>query len=461
MPMAHATHAGSVEDTMAPHMLRIRGSAIRIVGVAVSAGSIAAGVWMAWQILFPPDTSETTLPFVARLVIAFFTLEAVRMFAQVVIGATLYNRPSERPGTSRDAATEAPLVSIVVPAWNEAVGITKTLDSVLASTYPNVEVIVVDDGSTDDTAAIVAGYIERHPDKVVLVRQENAGKGEALNHGIRRSHGAIIVNVDADSFVAPTAIANLARRFEDPEVDAVVGQVVVGNRQTWVGLMQWLEYKFGFHLRRTQSVLNTIHILSGAMCAYRRSVYDRTPGFRDYSRTEDMDFSLMLRGLGGRLVYADDAVCVTEGASDLRGLHSQRVRWRYGAFSCLWRHRRLFFKRRRALASLAFYELPASMMGYLQVLLYPIIVVLALGLPIATGDYTSLVLILLALPLNFVIVFASDRARWTQWRYLLAVAVLMNVAMLVEHVAMIAAIHRHLTRRDLAWTNWTRQGAEA
>jgi cellulose synthase/poly-beta-1,6-N-acetylglucosamine synthase-like glycosyltransferase len=305
---------------------------------------------------------------------------------------------------------------------------------------------------------MVARYVELHPQRVVLVRQENAGKGEALNNGIRSSHGDIIVNVDADSFVERTAIANLARRLGDPTVDAVVGQVVVGNRRTWVGLMQWLEYRFGFHLRRTQSVLNTIHILSGAMCAYRRSAYDQTPGFRDYSRTEDMDFSLMLRGLGGRLVYADDAVCVTEGASDLRGLHNQRVRWRYGAFSCLWRHRRLFFRRRRAVASLAFYELPVAMIGYLQVLLYPIILVLALGLPIATGDYTSLALILMALPLNFAIVFAADRSPWTQLRYLPAVAILMNVAMVVEHVAMIAAIHRHLTRRGLAWTNWSRQG---
>ena len=107
---------------------------------------------------------------------------------------------------------------------------------------------------------------------------------------------------------------------------------------------------------------------------------------------------------------------------------------------------------------LGLYELPASILGYLQVLLYPVVLVLAIGLPILTNDFAYLLLIFLALPVNFIIVFATNRTLRSYAPHLLTVTVLMNAAMLIEHVAMLSAIRRHLLRRELGWTNWQRQG---
>ena len=422
---------------------------ITVISVLAAFGSIA------WTLGWIRSADDDLLPLGLRIVIVYFTFEATRMFVHVVVGASWY-----RPTSLRAGADAAPLTSVVIPAWNEEVGIAKTIESVLTSDYRNFEILVVDDGSTDRTALVAQRFVDEHPELVFLIRQENGGKGSALNTGVRHSFGEIIVNVDADSAIESTALSNLVRPFASKQVDAVVGRVVVGNTSTFVGRMQAFEYMFGFHLRRSQSVFNTVFILSGAMCAYRRSAFDETEGFRDYSKTEDMDLSMQLRAAGLRLVYADDAICVTEGAADARGLRNQRRRWRYGSFSCFMTHRRLLFNRRRGNRSLGFYELPVSILGYIQILLYPAVFAVAFILPIYTGQYLYLYLNVLSVPGSFAIVFWCDRTLRANARTLPIVIGLTCATMYVEHLMMWSALARFVTRRELSWTKWTRQGID-
>lgn len=320
--------------------------------------------------------------------------------------------------------------------------------------------IVVDDGSTDTTRQIAQHYVDAFPCSVFLISQRNSGKGAALNQGVLHALGEIIVNVDADSAVESDAIANLVRPIVLGDADAVVGRIVVGNAVGIVRVAQAFEYTFGFHLRRAQSVFNTIFILSGAMCAYRRSSFKRTEGFRDYSKTEDLDFSMQLRQLGDRLVYADDAVCYTEGAASVRGLRHQRTRWRFGAFRCFRRHRRMFFDRRRGHRSLGWYELPASLLSYLQILLFPVVLAVAFGLPVVTGDYLYLVLIVVAIPANFAVVFWTSGTLRQHLRSLPALMPLMVGVMAVEHITMWSALGDMAIGRDTGWTKWQRLGVD-
>jgi glycosyltransferase involved in cell wall biosynthesis len=165
-----------------------------------------------------------------------------------------------------------PRVSIVIPAWNEGVGIVKTLDSAINNGYSNLEVILVNDGSTDDSDKIAKEYIkqyrarkQRGASRLCYIYKGNGGKGEALNAGIQEASGDIIMTMDADSALQRGAIAKLVRYYLDPEIMAVVGNVEVVNTATLVGLAQHLEYFFGFYNKRAHALLGAEYIFGGGV----------------------------------------------------------------------------------------------------------------------------------------------------------------------------------------------------
>ena len=152
-------------------------------------------------------------------------------------------------------------VSVVVPAYNEEVGIAATLRSLVASDYPDLEVVVVDDGSTDATAAVVAGL---GLPGVRLIRQPNAGKPAALTTGIAAAEHDILVLVDADTVFEPTAVRELVAVLANPDVGAVSGNTKVGNRRSMLGRWQHIEYVIGFNLdRRMFDVLRCMPTVPG------------------------------------------------------------------------------------------------------------------------------------------------------------------------------------------------------
>src|SRR5207302_3772991 len=130
-----------------------------------------------------------------------------------------------------------------VPAYNEAVGIERAVRSLVASDYPNFEVVVVDDGSTDRTAEIVSGL---NLDRVRLVRQDNGGKAAALNTGIELTAAEVVVMVDGDTLFEPQTLRRLVEPLADSDVGAVSGNTKVGNRRGLLGRWQHIEYVVGF-----------------------------------------------------------------------------------------------------------------------------------------------------------------------------------------------------------------------
>jgi cellulose synthase/poly-beta-1,6-N-acetylglucosamine synthase-like glycosyltransferase/peptidoglycan/xylan/chitin deacetylase (PgdA/CDA1 family) len=236
-----------------------------------------------------------------------------------------------------------PPVSIIVPAFNEAVGIEQAIQSLTASAYPDFEIIVVDDGSTDGTADRVERL--RLP-RVEVVRQANGGKPAALNRGLATARHDIVVMVDADTIFEPETLGRLVRPLQDNAVGAVSGNTKVGNRHRLLGRWQHIEYVMGFNLdRRLYDVLQCMPTVPGAIGAFRRVALEQVGGVSAATLAEDTDLTLALGRAGWRVVYVEDARAWTEAPSSLRALWRQRFRWSYGTLQAVWKHRAAIWRR--------------------------------------------------------------------------------------------------------------------
>jgi len=232
-----------------------------------------------------------------------------------------------------------PDVSVLIPAYNEEAAILNTVQSALASKYPRLEVIVVDDGSKDRTAELVRDNFGRDP-RVRLITQGNHGKPSALNHGLAEASGEIIVSIDADTIVDPDAVPRLVRHFADPKVGAVAGNVKVMNRNRWITRWQALEYITSQNLeKRAFDLLNCIPVVPGAVGAWRAEVLRSSNGFSGDTVAEDTDLTLTIRRNGWKILYDEDAIGRTEVPETVNTLVRQRFRWTFGTLQAVWKHR--------------------------------------------------------------------------------------------------------------------------
>jgi len=236
-----------------------------------------------------------------------------------------------------------PPVSIIVPAYNESVGIAAAVASLAGSRYPELEVIVVDDGSSDGTADIVDGL---GLDGVRVVRQANAGKAAALNNGLRLARHELIVCVDADTQFESDTLGWLVRPFTDPGVGAVSGNTKVANRGRLIGRWQHIEYVMGFNLdRRLYDILDCMPTVPGAVGAFRRRALVDVGGISEDTLAEDTDVTVAVNRAGWRVVYEERARAWTEAPATWGELWRQRYRWCYGTLQAMWKHRAAVLER--------------------------------------------------------------------------------------------------------------------
>ena len=257
--------------------------------------------------------------------------------ALLLLLATRHARQRRKPGWSWGPPVTEP-VSVIVPAYNEKEGIEAAVRSLAGGDYPDIEVVVVDDGSTDNTAALAEGLALPG---VRVVRVPNGGKANALNTGIALARNDLIVTVDGDTIFEPDSIRMLVQPFADPAVGAVAGNVKVGNRETLVAAWQHIEYVIGFNLdRRLYEVLNCMPTVPGAIGAFRRTALAEVGGISDETLAEDTDVTMALCRAGWRVVYEERAKAWTEAPATLEQLYRQRYRWSYGTMQAMWKHRR-------------------------------------------------------------------------------------------------------------------------
>ena len=239
-----------------------------------------------------------------------------------------------------------PSVSVIVPAFNEEKVICKTISHLLASDYPNFNVIVVDDDSRDRTYELVVEAFGNEP-RVLVFTKPNGGKAQALNYGIYQTDAEIIVALDADTILRPNAISNLVPHFVDPQVGAIAGNAKVGNRLNLLTNWQALEYITSQNLeRRAFGLLNCISVVPGAIGAWRRQLVVEAGGFPSDTLAEDADLTLTILRMGYKIDYEQNAIALTEAPDTIPAFLKQRFRWMYGTLQAAWKHRDTLFRRR-------------------------------------------------------------------------------------------------------------------
>ena len=253
-------------------------------------------------------------------------------------------------------ADTGPFISVLIPCFNEEKVIVASVERILGSQWPHLEVLVLDDGSTDRTSAVVDEAFGADP-RVRLMTFENGGKARALNRGLAQTKGDIIVALDADTLFPPDTLPKLARWFVNPKVGAVAGNAIVGNRLNLITRWQALEYVTAQNLeRRALAALGAVTVVPGAVGAWRRTALAELGGYPADTLAEDQDLTLAFQRAGWRVEFDSSARAYTEAPDTVRGLLNQRFRWSFGTLQCLWKHRAGLFNTKRPV--LGFIALP-------------------------------------------------------------------------------------------------------
>ena len=279
------------------------------------------------------------------IVVWLFIFTTVLAICRILLLGSLVLRSMRKKHEPLHHAKSAHIpVSILIPAYNEEKTLKKTIVSLQGSSHENFEILVIDDGSQDETIAVVHALQKTDP-RIRLICQKNSGKAEALNRGMREATYDIIVTIDADTIMLKRSLEYLVAPFEAASVDAVCGNVEVGNVHNILTGFQSLEYITTQNFdRRAFDELNCISVVPGATGAWRREKILAIGGYTNETLTEDADLTLALLRHGGRIVYAPLARSKTEAPDTVRTLAKQRFRWSFGTFQCLWKHRDAFFE---------------------------------------------------------------------------------------------------------------------
>lgn len=235
-------------------------------------------------------------------------------------------------------------VSIIIPAYNEEKSIAATIKSALSVDYPKdkLEIIVVNDGSVDRTYEIAKKFENVKGSRVRVLTKKNGGKGSALNLGISKAKGEIIITMDADSFANRDAVGEMIRHFYDDNVMAVTPAMMVYKPKGIWQRVQQIEYNLGVFLRKAFSTINAVHVTPGAFSAYRKEFFKKHGGYDEHNITEDLEIALRIQSHHYVIENAPKAVVYTLGPDNFKELMIQRRRWYSGMVRNLMKYYRVF-----------------------------------------------------------------------------------------------------------------------
>ena len=274
-----------------------------------------------------------------------FVTGIVLGIGRLLVIAFVAFRQSRRERARPPGSSRLPRFAVILPAHNEERVIVDSIESLLQSETGGFEIIVVDDGSTDDTCAVVRRAFAHEP-RVRLLTKRNGGKSSALNHAIRLTDAEIVVCIDADTRLAPDALAQLLPHFADKKVGAVAGVVTVGNHTTMLSRFQALEYLTAQAMdRRAFEIVNGIAVVPGAIGAWRRSAIMDAGLYASDTSAEDADLTFKLERAGWLVRNEPTAIAVTEAPETVREFNKQRFRWMFGMIQVAFKHRGIYLKR--------------------------------------------------------------------------------------------------------------------
>ena len=305
-------------------------------------------LWSAWMTWVGFWLWGTGLKFIAFV---FFVGDLLMTGRLLFVGLfAVYDRLRSRAPSTGEDTRFGPAVAVLIPAYNEEKVIERTVRAALRSTYKNLRVIVIDDGSKDRTLEVASNCFgrEQAQGKVLLLTKPNSGKADALNFGLQhlRANEEIFVGIDADTVIAKDAVALLVPHFENPRVGAVAGNAKVGNRVNLWTRWQALEYITSQNFeRRALNTLGAVSVVPGAIGAWRVSAVKEVRAFHTDTVAEDADLTMALLRAGYRVEYEDMALAYTEAPVNARGLMRQRFRWSFGILQAVFKHRGVFARK--------------------------------------------------------------------------------------------------------------------
>ena len=287
--------------------------------------------------------------FLFSLFIVFLILSCMRLLAMAVMAWR------EKKATDKiifaTSDTKQPLVSIIVPAYNEEVNAVRSLQNLLRQDYPNFNVVFIDDGSKDSTYEKVRDAFEGHP-KVQVFTKPNGGKASALNYGIAQTDAPYVVCIDADTQLKPDAVRLLMQHFSQPTendkpIGAVAGNVKVGNARNVLTRWQDIEYITSQNFDRLAfAYINAITVVPGAIGAFSKKAIEEAGGFTIDTLAEDCDLTIRILRAGYRIENENRAVALTEAPEALNQFLKQRTRWSFGVMQTFWKHRDALFNKK-------------------------------------------------------------------------------------------------------------------
>lgn len=268
------------------------------------------------------------------------------LYFQIFLLITFFESREKIRHQASKKPEQYPSVTILVPCYNEEKTVAGTLQSLLALEYPKdkLKIFAIDDGSTDRTFEVMKTF--EHEPQVNLFQKENGGKHTALNLGIAHANTELVGCLDADSFVAPNALSELVKYFDDRSVMSVTPAVKVHNASTILENVQRVEYNMGIFLRKILGLMNAIQITPGPFSLFRKKVFDELGAFRAAHNTEDMEIALRMQSKHYRIENAHTAHVYTVAPKTFKKLYKQRVRWVYGFLRNTLDYRHMLFNRK-------------------------------------------------------------------------------------------------------------------
>ncbi len=285
---------------------------------------------------------------ISHFLVALFTIFIVLGLIRLLLMAywAFKERRKEKKLGGFPVLESYPKVSIIVPAYNEEVNIVSSLQNLLKQTYPNFNIIMVDDGSKDSTYEKAVEAFPNHPDLKIFTKS-NGGKATALNFGISETDAEYVVCIDADTKIQQDAVKYMISRFlnSNPEekIAAVAGNVKVGNRVNWLTKWQAIEYTTSQNFDRlAYAHINAITVIPGAIGAFKRSVIIEAGGYSSDTLAEDCDITVKILKAGYTVANENRAIAVTEAPETVKQFLKQRFRWTYGIMQMFWKQRQTF-----------------------------------------------------------------------------------------------------------------------
>ena len=270
---------------------------------------------------------------------------SIGRMAMMAVLAFIQNKKEAKAFENKDQ----PAVSIIIPAFNEEMNAVTTVQSLLQQDYPNLQIVFVDDGSTDNTFNVVQKAYHDHPN-IQVVTKENGGKATALNYGINIAANDYVVCIDADTQLKKDAVTELMKKFSNKDskdqVAAVAGNVKVGNEINMITRWQSIEYITSQNFdRRAFDLLNCITVVPGAIGAFKKSAIIESGGFTSDTLAEDCDLTMRLHRMGYHVRNCNSATSYTESPENIKQFLKQRFRWSFGVMQSFWKHRDAVFNR--------------------------------------------------------------------------------------------------------------------